>query len=211
MHGGRSRAIVTAVTARWGRFAVAYALLGIASASIAVVWGKGSPLVYAEPWLPLGPTNRHVYSFAVGLTFGALVVVVTRLMVARVSWARALHQQLRPIAAGLSLTGVAVLAVLSAVGEELFFRGLLQPWIGLVPQALLFGLAHQLPGRSRWVWVGWATLVGLALGAMFQLTGSLAGPLAAHALINGLNLAYLKRHDPEPPRKSLGGLLGLRG
>ena len=126
------------------------------------------------------------------------------------SWARALHRQLRPIAASISLPGIAVLAVLSAVGEELFFRGLLQPWIGLVPQALLFGLAHQLPGVSRWVWVAWATLVGLALGAMFQLTGSLAGPLAAHALINGLNLAYLKRYDPEPQRRSLGGLLGLR-
>jgi hypothetical protein len=39
-------------------------------------------------------------------------------------------------------------------------------------------------------------LVGLALGAMYELTGSLLGPLAAHALVNGLNLSFLKRHDP---------------
>jgi membrane protease YdiL (CAAX protease family) len=135
----------------------------------------------------------------------------TRGMVARLSWARALHMQLRPIAAGMSFFGIAVLAVLSAVGEELLFRGLLQPWIGLVPQALLFGIAHQIPGPSRWVWVGWATVVGLALGAIFQLTGSLTGPLAAHALVNGLNLAYLKQHDPDPQRRSMGGLLGQRG
>ena len=38
--------------------------------------------------------------------------------------------------------------------------------------------------------------MGLALGAAFRLTGSLAGPLTAHAVINGFNLAYLKRHDP---------------
>jgi membrane protease YdiL (CAAX protease family) len=210
VHAAASRAIVWLVTTRWGRFAAAYALLGIVSASIAVVLGKGSPFVHPQPWLRLQPENGHIYSLAVGLAFGALIVMLTRVLVPRISWARALHRQLRPVAAGISLTGIAVLAVLSAVGEELFFRGLLQPWMGLVPQALLFGLAHQVPGPSRWVWICWATAVGLALGAIFELTGSLAGPLAAHALINGLNLAYLKRHDPDPQRRSLGGLLGLR-
>jgi membrane protease YdiL (CAAX protease family) len=199
------------VTSLWGRFAAAYALLGIVSASIAVVLGKGSPLVHPEPWLRLASADAHTYSLAVGLAFGALIVVLTRLLVPRISWARALHRQLRPIAAGISLPGIAVLAILSAIGEELFFRGLLQPWLGLVAQALLFGLLHQVRGPSRWVWVCWATLMGLAIGAIFELTGSLAGPLAAHALVNGLNLAYLKRHNPDPEQRSLGGLLGQRG
>jgi membrane protease YdiL (CAAX protease family) len=83
--------------------------------------------------------------------------------------------------------------------------------VGLVPQALLFGVAHaQLSGPSRWVWVAWASVVGLALGAMFELTGSLLGPMLAHGLINGLNLVYLKTHDTSPPRNSLGGLLSDR-
>jgi membrane protease YdiL (CAAX protease family) len=43
-------------------------------------------------------------------------------------------------------------------------------------------------------------LVGLALGALFELTGSLLGPLAAHALVNGVNLSFLKNHDPEAMR-----------
>jgi membrane protease YdiL (CAAX protease family) len=210
VHAAAWRAIVRLVTTRWGRFAAAYALLGVVSATIAVALGKGSPFVHPQPWLRLPPGDSHAYSLAVGLAFGALVVMLTRVVVPKVSWARALHRQLRPIAASISLTGIAVLALLSAVGEELFFRGLLQPWMGLVPQALLFGLAHQVPGPSRWVWVCWATAMGLALGATFELTGSLAGPLAAHALVNGLNLAYLKRHDPDPQRRSLGGLLGLR-
>jgi membrane protease YdiL (CAAX protease family) len=78
-------------------------------------------------------------------------------------------------------------------------------------QALAFGIVHsQLRGPSRWAWVTWAMVMGLAFGAIFALTGSLAGPLAAHALINGLNLSYLKAHDPEPRRRALGGLLGQR-
>lgn len=196
---------------RWGRFAAAYAFLGVISCVVAVVWSHGSPLVHPSPWLYLPGRDAHVYSLLVGLAFGALVVMGTRWCVGRFGWARRLHGELRPFARGISVTGIAVLALLSAAGEELLFRGLLQPWIGLVGQALLFGIVHQLPGPSRWVWVSWATLIGLALGALFALTGSLIGPLAAHALINGLNLFYLKSHDPEPQRRSLGGLLGQRG
>ena len=29
-----------------------------------------------------------------------------------------------------------------------------------------------------------------------ELTGSLLGPIAAHALVNGLNLQFLKSHEP---------------
>jgi len=39
---------------------------------------------------------------------------------------------------------------------------------------------------------------------MFQLTGSLVGPVVTHAVVNGLNLAYLKHHDPKPPPRVLG-------
>ena len=45
---------------------------------------------------------------------------------------------------------------------------------------------------------------------MFQLTGSLVGPIIAHALVNAVNLVYLKNYDPAPQRKALGGLLGER-
>lgn len=201
---------MAATMIRWGRFAAAYAFLGVISCVVAVVWSHGSPLVHPGPWLVLEDRIAHVYSLAVGLAFGGLVVMATRLCVTRFAWARRLHAELRPFARGVSLTGILVLALLSAAGEELLFRGLLQPWIGLFGQALLFGIVHQLPGPSRWVWVSWAMLIGFALGALFALTGSLLGPIAAHALINGLNLLYLKSHDPEPQRRSLGGLLGQR-
>jgi membrane protease YdiL (CAAX protease family) len=195
---------------RWGRFAAAYALIGVASAAVALAW-RGNPLFHPQPLIALGETQGHVYSLAVGLTLGALIVMLTRLMVPRFEWARRLHRELRPIARAVSPGGIVALALLSAFGEELLFRGLLQPWVGVVPQALIFGLLHQMRGPSRWVWAGWATAVGLLLGVVFQVSGSLIGPIAAHALINGLNLWYLKSHDPEPQRRSLGGLLGQRG
>jgi membrane protease YdiL (CAAX protease family) len=196
--------------ARWGWFAAAYGLMAAIAASAALILRQSSPLSLADPWLQLPPANSHVYSLALGLTFGGVVAVATRFLVPRLSWARNLHLELRPLARGLSTTGIVALALSSSLGEELLFRGLLQPWLGLWVQTLLFGLVHQLPGPSRWVWVSWASLVGLVLGAMFQLTGSLAGPLAAHALINALNLSFLRSYDPDVGRRGLGGLLGQR-
>lgn len=190
---------------RWG--AAAYALLGILALLLVSFWRGGSPLLHPDPWLALDPSARHVYSALWGVAFAGLLVICTRFAVTRFAWARELHAALRPFASGMSLPAIVLIAMLSAFGEEMLFRGLLAPSIGVVPQALIFGAAHQIRGSSRWVWVSWATVVGLALGAMYQLTGSLVGPLAAHAIVNACNLAYLKSYDPSP-RHALGGLLG---
>jgi membrane protease YdiL (CAAX protease family) len=166
---------------------------------------------YRSPWLPLAGAESHAFSLVLGAAFAAAVVVGTRVLVENVGWAKNLHRDLRPMTLRLDGTGIAVIAALSALAEELVFRGLLMPWLGLVPQALLFGVVHaQLSGPSRWVWVAWASVVGLALGAIFALSGSLFGAMLAHALINGLNLLYLRSHDTAPPRNSLGGLLSDR-
>jgi membrane protease YdiL (CAAX protease family) len=195
---------------RWGRFAAAYACMALVAVLIAIGTRGRLPIFLDDPWLPLEPPRDVLYSTALGATLGALLAIGTRLSVPRFAWAKNLHLELRPFAKDVSSLGIVMLALTSSLGEELLFRGLLQPWLGLWLQALLFGLLHQMAGPSRWVWAAWATLVGLLFGGIFELTGSLAGPIAAHALVNGLNLWYLKHHDPGP-RRGLGGLLAERG
>lgn len=196
---------------RWGRASVAYAVIAVSALVVGLAFERPSLFSYHEPWLPLVGAESVIFSLVLGGAFAALVVLGTRVLVEHVGWAKNLHRDLRPMTAQLDALGILAIAALSALAEELVFRGLLQPWIGVVPQALLFGIAHaQLSGSSRWVWVAWATVVGLAFGAMYALSGSLLGPMLAHAVINGLNLAYLKAHDPMPPRNSLGGLLSDR-
>ena len=196
---------------RWGSVVIAYLAASASAVAIAWLWRDSSPFSYAEPWLALPSFASHLYSTVIGLLFGGLVAFSTRIFVTRYAWARNLHRELRPVARDLSALGIVALAAFSALGEELWFRGLLQPLAGLWLQAFAFGIVHsQLRGPSRWAWVSWATIMGLCFGALFALTGSLAGPIAAHALINCLNLNYLKSHDPEPRRRALGGLLGQR-
>jgi membrane protease YdiL (CAAX protease family) len=179
---------------RWSRIALVYSLLG--GIALVLTWPRGSPFRYPQPRFALGEGSAQLWSLGIGVVFGVALIVGSRVTVQRYAWARSLHLELRPFAQSLNAGGMIALALLSAGAEELLFRSLLQPWMGLLPQALLFGVVHQLPGPSRWVWAGWAFLVGLAFGALFQTTGSLLGPIAAHALINGVNLAFLKSYDP---------------
>ena len=196
---------------RWGRASVAYAVIAMGAVAFGYAFERPALLSYESPWLPLTGAEAHTFSLVLGGAFAALTVLGTRLLVENVGWAKNLHRDLRPMTHSLDGVGIVAIASMSALAEELVFRGLLLPWMGLFPQALLFGVAHaQLSGPSRWVWVAWASVVGVALGAMFELTGSLVGPMASHALINGLNLLYLKSHDTAPPRNSLGGLLSDR-
>lgn len=199
---------------RWGRASVAYALVALGALAVGHGFDRGSLFSYPEPWLPLAGAEAHAFSLLLGAAFAGVVVLGTRVLVMNTGWARELHRDLRPMTEGLDGLGVTVIAAMSALAEELVFRGLLMPWLGawgVVLQAIPFGLVHaQLSGPSRWVWAAWASVVGLALGAIFALTGSLLGAVLSHALINALNLLYLQSHDPAPPRHSLGGLLSDR-
>ena len=50
--------------------------------------------------------------------------------------------------------------------------------------------------------------MGLVFGALFLATGSLLGPLVAHAVINVANLRFVRDTEVEEPKpRRLGGLL----
>lgn len=194
---------------RWG--VAAYVVMTLVACALSWLWLERSPLTYPEPWLTLSAGSAALYSLLLGTTFGAATVMASRVSVKRFEWAKRLHEAFRPFARQLTTPGIIGLALASGIGEEALFRGVLHPELGLFWQALVFGLVHQLPGPNRWVWVVWAGGVGLALGAIFQLTGSLLGPIVAHSMINGLNLNYLRSHSTAPAPAGLGGLLDRSG
>jgi membrane protease YdiL (CAAX protease family) len=186
---------------------VAYTLLALLACAVSWFAFDRLPFTAPSPWLVLPEGLALGYSLLLGGAFGGVIVLGSRASVGRFRWAQRLHQEFRPYARQLSGADILILAALSGVAEELLFRGLLQPLVGLALQAMAFGVVHQVRGPSRWVWAVWAGFVGLGLGALFQLTGSIWGPVLAHVLINAVNLSYLKNYDPEPPARPLGGLL----
>ena len=173
-----------------------YTLLATLATALALSLRDGVPWVHPSPWMVMTPSAALLTSALLGFAAAMGVAFTTRIVVNRFNWARRLHGELRPVARDLSSGDIVLLASLSSLGEELLFRGLLTPWLGVFGSALVFGFAHQIKGPSRWVWIVWATCFGAALGAIFTLTGSLLGPLLAHAIVNTVNLSYLRDHDP---------------
>jgi membrane protease YdiL (CAAX protease family) len=191
---------------------------GLTALALVIGAARGAPnLLRCAPiggW-PLSGLASDAASAALGLCMAAVVILATRALVRTRPWAAALHEDLRPMARALGEGSVIVVALASSIGEEALFRGALVPALdaslrspaGAVLSSLLFGAMHQMRGRSRVAWWAFATVVGLAFAGLFRLTGSLVGPILAHAAINAANLRFLLSHDPtRAPR--LGGLLG---
>lgn len=195
----------------YANFALAiYGALGAIALGVSYVQGR-SPIAAPDgaAWLPLPEIAGQALSLVAGGVLAVVTARATREFVRRWGWARALHAHLRPAIEGAPGGTLVVLGVASAVSEELFFRGVLTSVFGLVVSSLAFGLLHQARGRSRWVWAVWATVMGFLFGAMFLATGSLVGPIVAHAAINVANLRFLRDTPVEEPKpRRLGGLLG---
>lgn len=92
-----------------------------------------------------------------------------------------------------------------ALGEESLFRGYMQVtlqrrypwWFATFLASVLFGLWH-LPGAlsmpnllTLFGAMGFPFAFGLLAGVMFRLTGSIVGPVVAHALYNAVNAVFL--------------------
>ncbi len=103
---------------------------------------------------------------------------------------------LTPLGKSLTLGEIGMLAMLSGLSEEIFFRGTVQGEIGIIGASLLFGLLHPL----NWSYVIWAASVGFAFGALYQLTGSLLPPIICHGGYNLAALLYLRYWYQEESR-----------
>lgn len=177
-----------------------YGPLGAFGAAIA--WLHRGAVITA-PMVPGVERLSHEDSHALGLGLAialaltAATLLATRLLVRGTRWARSLHTSLRSSLLGASNLRLLALASASALAEELFFRAALVPAFGMYASALLFGILHASPRGTYVAWMIWATLMGVAFGALFLTSGSLLPPLLAHALINFGNMHFVCKYDPQ--------------
>lgn len=181
------------------RTAIAFYL---ALAGAALLWG----LIAGRPRIWLAPSGSSwplaALGSSLGITFGLLVAGATRLT-SRMRWAQDLNRFFASILGRLRWREAALLAFLSGVGEELFFRGAMQPTVGLWISSTVFALVHLPPRRALLSWTALAWLLGLTFGWAFEATGNLAAPITAHFVINLFNLRHVSSFapPPSPPRR----------
>ena len=132
-------------------------------------------------------------SVLAGLGFAALVIFSSFLLERRFTWARRLSALLADMIGPLGSREIAVFSLSSGIAEEMFFRGAMQPSLGLWLTSLIFGLAHGYFDRRFIPWMVMAALSGLALGLLAEWTGSLLAPVLAHFTINYFEFHALNR------------------
>ncbi len=159
---------------------------------VAVGWARyrGLPLNLAG-----GPWPRDL---AVGAAAAAALAIVNHALLCRApairpvrAIRRVYRDLLKPAFAGIGAREVVVISLAAGIGEELLFRGVLQPELGLIPASLIFGVLHT-GGRGTLAFGCWVALMGAALGWLAVATGGLLAPIVAHALYDAAALAYIR-------------------
>ncbi|NTU59459.1 MAG: CPBP family intramembrane metalloprotease [Deltaproteobacteria bacterium] len=173
----------------------AFAYTGACAISLVLLGRLAEPLrVYgaAHGGALLGgrdPVQGLLWGIAAGAAAAALGEAVSRWT----SWGRLFSRLMEKLLGTVHPADALLLALLSGFGEELLFRGLALPYLGLYASSALFGLAHVIPRRGLWPLALWAGANGLALGWLAQATGGLLAPTAAHVLVNAAGLLQLAR------------------
>ena len=164
--------------------AVFYGLLTVAAAVWCGLRGIELPV--------LGP--RPATGLALGLATAVGTVSLSLLVYRLIPITRKLADELAPsLVDRADRSGLVLIAFFSGVGEEVFFRGAVQQEFGILIASVVFGLAHVGPDRRYLLWTAWAVVAGLIFGLLFEVTGGLLAPVAAHVIHNGATLLTWKR------------------
>ena len=151
-------------------------------------------LVVTKIWQRLGAVellalqfNSQALLWGIGLAVG---ITITSSIIYRLwgAYRRSADIYLELVIKPLIWPDLIWLGLLPGLSEELLFRGVMLPALGLnltavIISSLLFGVLH-LSGAGQWPYVVWATIVGFALGYCALITGNLLVPIVAHIITN---------------------------
>jgi membrane protease YdiL (CAAX protease family) len=170
-------------------------------------WGVSIALVVlALGWAALRELELHTQwratpgTIAAGIAVGAALWLAIPLLFWVSDTRRVLDGVLVPFSRTLAPRDMVVIAALSGVSEELFFRGVLLAEIGLVASSVIFGLLHAL----TWAYAAWAAVIGAGFGLLALEGESLVTPVVAHATYNFGALVLLRRWPSGAPASVKG-------
>ena len=107
----------------------------------------------------------------------------------------------KPLADELDIYSAFAVALCAGIGEELFFRGLLQEQFGLFVASVAFSLLHFGPAAARYKFIALLyVLIGVYFGVLYERTGRLWEPITAHVIYDYIALLYMRYVYHSPPR-----------
>lgn len=169
------------------------------------MWLRGDTPFFVHPDWSFDVTDEHVMKgVMLGAFTAAFLVTLSRLSSQYLKWAKGLEREFANILGKLQPHEMLLLALFSGVGEEVFFRGAMQPALGLLPTSLLFGALHLGPTKKFLPWTFFAFLAGLLFGWYYEVNGTLAAPITCHTLVNLVNIWFINREHEEEEQSEEG-------
>jgi hypothetical protein len=106
---------------------------------------------------------------------------------------RVAYDEISIIVKNVNTPGIILIALLSGITEEIFFRGFLQQATGIVVASVAFGMVHI--GNRKTIYYGiYAIFIGFYLGGLFIYTANLWTPIVVHVLNNAIAIPFMKWH-----------------
>ncbi len=151
---------------------------------IGVVFGAQS----LATWFP---ARRWALDVLLGAGIGAVFALSAWAVEQRVPALRRIEQLLLGVLdmRAMRWHHIFLFSVLAGVPEEMLFRGALQPALGVVGAAVVFGALHAVTPS----YFLYASTAGLLLGALRVWRGGLWASIAAHTAIDAVMFALLVR------------------
>lgn len=122
----------------------------------------------------------------------------------RTIFRRFVEEVVVPVCAGLTVTDAALVALAAGIGEELFFRGVMNPVLcaflgapaGVLLASALFAYAHFI-GRAREyrLLIVFYTVFGVYFSCLVLLWSDLTPAIVCHALYNFLAILYVRYRE----------------
>jgi membrane protease YdiL (CAAX protease family) len=151
-------------------------------------------LVVAKVWQYFGaiaipPIRFTLPDFLLGLALAGAISAISGILYRFwSSYRQSADSYLELVIKPLAWPDLIWIGLLPGLSEELLFRGVILPalglnLLGLTVSSLVFGILH-FSGSQQWPYVIWATIVGFALGYTVIITGNLLIPIVAHIITN---------------------------
>lgn len=179
----------------------------LALVAVALGWALGLPPMEHVSWTATAVGWGTLAAGPLLLLFG----VTLRLPLAPLRRIlRLLDDFIVPLFRPHSLLAIGIVCLLAGLGEEMLFRGVVQPaiaaisdqwWgdvVGLAVASLLFGLAHAITPT----YVILATLIGAYMGALWLISENLVVPIVAHAVYDFVAVVYLAKFRAGTSRRN---------
>ncbi|HCK22095.1 MAG TPA: hypothetical protein DHW15_08045 [Bacteroidetes bacterium] len=155
-------------------------------------------LVHRIPWQALFPDNLQDWAvqLGIGIVYGWLSSMLMLLLLRRrvMDAARTVFSNLM-LRFKMRTIDIVFISLCAGIGEELLFRGGIQPWIGVWATAFVFIALHgylDLKDRPVLVYGLFMVVVCAGFGYLMRFFGILTA-ITAHSVIDILLMKYLKK------------------